>query len=982
MFKEPRRPSEVLDREVRFGRFRLHPTRGLTRGRLEVRLTPKSLALLQVLVARAGEVVSKDDLFRSVWPDTAVSDAALTSCIQELRHALSDDARHPRFIETVHRRGYRFVARADAGRPDAPLAPTVDVAHETTPVVGRDAVLDTMLERFAEAERGRRQVVFVVGEPGVGKTTVVAEFLARIAKSGAVRLAMGQCLEHHGAGEPYQPLLEALTRVCRQAGAADAIDALQQYAPSWLTQLPSDLSSPRAPTGTTPERMLRELNDAFDVMTMGTPLVLWLEDLHWSDLSSLDWLAACAQRPEPARLMVLATFRHWDVVGRNHPLGELVSRLRVKRLCREIALGGLDAGAVLEYVTRRYPAAPGSADALTRLARRVHRHTAGNPLFFTNVLGDLVSRGILVERDDAWTLTDDLQASDLGIPEDIGHMIERQIDSLPPGQRRLLEVASVAGATFSSAAVAAAARVSLSEVEETLTPLALARRFLQRTNPIEWPDGTIASGFEFVHALYRNVLYQRIPAGRRAELHREIGTREERAYGERSAEIAAALAMHFDQGRDVKRAVVYLQQAAEIARRRSAYQEARLHFERALALVERQPVGRDRTEQELTLRIGLGSVLMAMRGWAAPEVEGAYVRAHAVSRQLGGTPRLFPALWGLWLFYWGRGPLSTAHEISAQLLALAQQAGDRTLQLQADHAAWATAFSRGAFEAVLWHATAGLNEYDAAADAALAAIYGGHDAAACARQFSARALAFVGRISEALERSHEAIRHAEALAHPFSLAIAHVFAAAVNHSRRDPTATGDHAKAAARIAQEHGFRLLRAWASVFEGWVAVEDGRREEGLRQIQHGVADALGTGSQQFVSNFFGLLAEAHLRTGHYEAGLQAIERALDVVERTGERFYEAELYRLRGELLMGAGPTALARDAEEALAQALDVARSQGATLLAVRAAISRARLWQRLGRHEEARELVQTSCAGVSGALSDADLTDVRALLAGI
>ncbi len=530
--------------------------------------------------------------------------------------------------------------------------------------------------------------------------------------------------------------------------------------------------------------------------------------------------------------------------------------------------------------------------ALTRLARLVHRRTAGNPLFVVNVLTDLASRGLLVEGDGVWRMPSDLRASDIGIPDDIGHMIERQIDLLPSTQRRLLEVASVAGTTFSSAAVAAGARVPLGEVEETFTLLARARRFLLRTDPIEWPDGTIASGFEFVHALYRDVLYQRIPAGRRAELHREIGTREERAYGERSAEIAAELAMHFEQSRDVERAVLHLRQAAEIARRRSAYQEARLHFERALALIERQPVGRHRTEQELTLHIDLGSVLMAMRGWAAPEVEAAYLRAHGLCRQLGETPRLFPALWGLWLFYWGRGPLSTAHEISAQLLALARQAGDRTLQLQAHHAAWATAFSRGEFEAALVHTAAGLNTYQSIRDATLAAIYGGHDAGACARQFSARALAFAGRLSEAVRRSHEAIQEAEALAHPFSLAIAHVFAAAVDHARRDPVSTSEHARAAARIAREHDFRLLLAWASVFEGWKTVEEGRWEEGLRQIQQGVADALATGSQQFVTNFFGLLAEAYLRAGQYEAGLHAIDEALDVVHRTGERFYVAEL------------------------------------------------------------------------------------------
>jgi DNA-binding winged helix-turn-helix (wHTH) protein/predicted ATPase len=984
MSEERRRLSEAA-RGVRFGRFRLHPSRGLTRGRTEVRVTPKALAVLRLLVDRPGEVVSKEDLFRSVWPDTAVSDAALTSCIQELRHALGDDARHPRFIETVHRRGYRFVARTDSAVLDnVPLVSRIPRPHEETPVVGRDAVLDTMLEAYALTEGGVRQVIFVAGEPGVGKTTVVAEFAARVARGGRVRTTMGQCLEHYGAGEPYQPLLDAMTRLCRQAGGGDLIRLLQQCAPSWVPQLPPDLFSSRrargASAGGTPERMLRELNDALEAISVRQPLLLWIEDLHWSDPSTLDWLGAFAQRPEPARVLLVATFRAADVAEVDHPLRELPVRLRVKRLCREIALEGLNESAVAEYIARRYPPAPRSSDAHGRLARLVHQRTGGNALFIVNVLSDLAGRGVLLERHGTWTTQDDLQASDLGIPDDIRRMIDGQIECLQSPEQRLLEIASVAGASFSAAAVAAGARLPLIEVERILAALARGHRFLRQTDAVEWPDGTMAAGFAFRHALYREVLYQRIAAGHRAELHQEIGTREERAYRERSAEIAAELAMHFDEGRDVARAIDYLQQAADNARRRSAYREARLHYERALALVDRIAAGRHRTERELLLRIGLGSVIVAIQGWAAHDVEDNYVRAQALCREIGETPRLFPALWGLWLFYWGRGPLGTAHDISARLLTLAGQADDRTLRLQAHHAAWATAFSRGDFEAAQGHAAAGLNMYDATQDAVLAATYGGHDAGACARQFSARALAFMGHTGPAIEQSHEAIRHAEALADPFSLAIAHVFAAAVDHARRDPASTREHAIAAARIAQEQEFRLLLAWASVFAGWVSVEEGCCEEGLRQIHQGVTDALATGSHQFVSHFLGILAESRLRAGACEPGLQAIDDALDIVHRTGERFYEAELYRLRGELLLGARPDDAVPQADEAFSRALAIAQTQGARLLTIRSAISRARLWQRLGRHHDARQLLQTSCGALDEAIGRADLADVKALLA--
>jgi len=967
---------------IRFGRYCLDPTQGLTRGRHELHLTPKSLAVLQVLAERPGQIVAKEDIFRTVWPDIAVTDSTLSSCIQELRHAFGDNAHRPRFIETVHRRGYRFVARTDeASRDRSPLAPPL--ASDQAPIVGRDAVLETMHAAYALSQRGIRQVLFVAGEPGIGKTTLVSTLVAQVGRRQHVRTAMGQCLEHYGVGEPYQPLLDALTRLCRQPGGVEWIDALHQYAPSWLVQLPLEASSRaaslRAATGAAPARMLRELNDAIEVVTQRAPLLLWLEDLHWCDPSTLDWLAAFAQRPEPARVLLVGTFRTSEVASSNHPLGELADRLRVKSLCRDIVLAGLDEGAVVEYVARRYPCAPGSADAEQRLARLVCQRTGGNPLFVINVLSDLVGRGVLMESGDTWTVRGELRARDLGVSHDIRRMIEREIERVPSIGQQLLEVASVAGATFSSAAVAAGADLPLGDVEHTLVSVARGRRFLRETGAIEWPDGTVATGFEFLHALYRDVLYQRLSAGRRAELHRQIGTRQESAYGTRSWEVAAALAMHFEESRDSQRAVVYLQQAAESAKRRSAYREARLHYERALALLERQQGGHERTERELMLRIGLGSVIGVAKGWGAPEVEDTYVRARDLCGELGEEPRLFPALWGLWLFYWGRGPLSTALELSERLLASATTADDRALRLQAHHAFWATTFSRGELAVALCHAAAGLSVYDADRDAGLAETYGGHDAGACGHSFTARALVLMGRTNEAVQQSHEALAQAQALGQPFSLAIAEVAAAAVDQMRRDPVSTRAHATTAARIAREQEFPLVLAWAEVYLGWVAVEEGRHEEGRRQIRQGVTNALATGSTQFVTSYLALLAEAHLRGSEPEAGLQAIDEALGIADRTGERFYEAELYRLRGELLLIAGPATRERGADGAFERALDISQGQGAKLLAVRAAISRGRLWRRLGRHDEARQLVRASCHDLAESLIDADLLEAQALL---
>jgi predicted ATPase/DNA-binding winged helix-turn-helix (wHTH) protein len=978
-----------VDRAICFGRYHLHPTQGLSRGKQEVRVTAKSLSVLCVLAQRPGQVVTKDELFRMVWPDTAVTDAALTSCIKELRHALRDDARRPRYIETLHRRGYRFIAAAPAVLPAEPEpAPGAHFLHAAAaPLFGRAADIEEMLGALASAEQGARQLLFVTGEPGVGKTSLVETFVATATARDSVRVTWGQCVEHYGPGEAYQPLLEALARLCRPAGGEEFVAVLRQYAPTWLAQLPAvqapaQLAALRRTTaGATPERMLRELTDALEAMTTRAPMILWLEDLHWSDVSTLDWIAAFAQRPERAQLLLIGTYRPAEQLGAAYPLSELTDGLRVRGFCREIALGGLDEAAVADYVAFRFPPAPGAREGLGRLAHLVHQRTEGNPLFVVNVLGDLAARGLLASQEDGWAARGDPEVEDLGIPEDVRRVIERQLERIAAAERSLLEAASVAGETFSAAAAASGAGSTVGEAERALGTLARQRRFVREAGGEEWPDGMMAARFAFFHALYRDALYQWLPAGRRAELHRLVGAHEEAAHGERAPEIAAELAMHFERGGDRARAVFYLQHAGETARRRSAHREAQMHFERALALLARQPAGPERDEQEVALQSALGSVLMATRGFGAPEVESAYARARALCQAVGDTPRLFPALWGLWLFYWARGSLGTAHELANSLLALARQSAEPGLLLQAYHALWATSFSQGDLRAAAAQAAEGMALYDAHQHAAMAVTYGNHDAGACSRYFRARALALLGCADEAVRMSDDAIALARNLAHPFSLALALTFAAAVHQLRRDPTTTEGRAAEAATIARAQGFRLILAWASPLEGWAIVQRGEHEEGLGRIREGVAGARATGEDQFVPHLLGLLAEGCLRSGRADAGLQAIEEALSIVRRTGERFHEAELHRVRGELLLAAAPAGAARDAAEAFRRAIEVARSQGAKLLVLRAAVSLGRLWRDSERDAEARALLAEACAGITEGLDLLDVTEAKALLAG-
>jgi predicted ATPase len=949
---------------VRFGPYCLDPSQGLRRGKNEVRLTPKALAVLRVLAARPGQVITKDELFRLAWPDTIVSDAALASCIQELRRALRDDARQPRYIETMHRRGYRFLMGPPASAPAA-LAASAWMGSAPA-IFGREPELERMRSCLDRARAGSRQTVFVSGEPGIGKTTLVEAFLARAVEVAPLRVAWGQCVEHYGSGEAYQPLLEGLTRIGQGAAGEAVVAALGRCAPTWLAQLPSLVGSTqlaalqRRTAGATKERMLRELTDALETIALDVPLVLFLEDLHWSDVSTLDWIASFARRPEKTPVMLIGTYRPAQPLDAGHPLRGLAHELLVHQACVEIALDCLGRDAVSAFVTARFPSSSGAAPAVRQLAYAIHRHTEGNPLFVAAVLSDLQARGLLLERGGTWEPKDAAEIR-LEIPEDVRRLIERQLERLPADLRRLLEVASVAGAEFAAAAVAAGASVGVGEVEAGLGELARREQLVRAAGTEEWPDGTVSARFAFRHALYREVAYDRISPSRRAELHRTVGAREETGYGPRAQEIAAELAMHFERGRESARAVSYLQQASAAAARRGAYSEALMHLQRALALLKTVPPARARDEQEVALRIALGGLLMATGGWGAAGVQEAYARARELCGRLGDTPQLFPALWGPWLYYWGRGELASARELADRLLGLAQGASDGDLLLQAHHAQWATAFALGEPAAADAHAARGIALYEAERHGRLAETYGGHDAGACARWFRGCALALLGRVDEAVRVGDEAIALARKLEHPFSLGLALFFAAMVHQARRDPLAARTHAEAAVVIARDQGVRLLLAWATTLAGWAMAAQGDRVGGMTRMRAGLADAQATGSPQFRSHMLGLLAEAHLAAGAHAEGLQFVDEALAIVARTGEAFYEAELHRLRAELLEGVSDVHPLPEAEAVLQQAIDVARRQGTALLGLRATVSLARRWRSQGRNAEAHALVADALA---------------------
>ncbi|HEX7968483.1 MAG TPA: AAA family ATPase, partial [Stellaceae bacterium] len=490
-------------------------------------------------------------------------------------------------------------------------------------LAGRAAELAALARAFDDARSGRRQVVFVSGEPGIGKSALIDTFLDQLRTGNVARIAQGQCLDHHGFGEPYLPLIEALTRLAGAADGAAVKTILAAQAPSWLAQMPAlwtraERAALEGRGRPTRERMLRELTLAIEALASDAPMLLKLEDIHWSDASTLDWLVHMARRPEPARLIVVATFRPADAAAARLGLAGALAELAIHGRCREIALAPLDLEAVETYVAARL--GDGETARSQDFAPLLLERTGGNPLFMTSIVNALAQA-------DASHRTVGALAS---IPPDVRRFIDRQIDELEQSDRDLLTGASVTRREFATPAVAAALQSDVERVEIACAALARQGVFLVKTGLSAWPDGTPAELYAFRHDLYREVLYDRLPATRRAQGHSRVGRRLEAAWAGALEVIAAELADHFERAHEPVRAIPHHQRAAAKALRRSANAEAIEHLRRALEAVAAIADETARTRTEVELRIGLGVVFMAARGFGAPEALEAYSRAEAL----------------------------------------------------------------------------------------------------------------------------------------------------------------------------------------------------------------------------------------------------------------------------------------------------------------------------------------------------------------
>jgi DNA-binding winged helix-turn-helix (wHTH) protein/tetratricopeptide (TPR) repeat protein len=553
-----------------------------------ISLTPKAFGVLRYLIEHAGRLVTQNELLEALWPDTFVQPEVIKSHILDVRTALGDRPKNPQFIETLPRRGYRFIAPIS----DVSTESTISLEPDSGKLVGRNAELGRLSESLQMALSGRRQIVFVTGEPGIGKTALVDEFQRRVVPDTiGVRIARGQCVEGYGGQEAYYPLLEALGQLCRGPAGEPLVGILEKQAPTLLVQFPALVRLEHREMlqqeilGATRQRMLREISEALETITSERPLLLVFEDLQWVDHSTVDLISALARRRQSAKLMLIGTYRAADLALSDHPLKTLKRELVVHELCHEIALEPLEESEVAEYLVTE-----SEGEAVPEgLAGLIHRCTEGNPLFMVAILKHMREQKLIAQENAALTLTVPLQEVELRAPESLRQMIESRIERLSDEERRALEAASVAGVLFSTAVSATAANMDAEDFEYLCEGVQYRHQLVRSAEPQEFPDGTASGRYEFAHALYRKALYRLLAPGRRTKLHQRIGERLEELSSASPGEVAPELAHHFEESRDWSRAIKYLRLVAETAGRRYAPREATAALQHAVELSHKLP---------------------------------------------------------------------------------------------------------------------------------------------------------------------------------------------------------------------------------------------------------------------------------------------------------------------------------------------------------------------------------------------------------
>jgi predicted ATPase len=821
--------------------------------------------------------------------------------------------------------------------------------------------------------------VLLSGEAGIGKSRLVQVLTEHVAAEPQAWLTPCQCSPYHQHSALY-PLIELLERVAlrfeREESPPQKLTKLEgfvvQYGlplaetvPLLATLLSLPLTADYAPLTVSPEQQKQQTLHALLTVLLRIaaqqPVLFVMEDLHWVDPTTLDFLTLLVDQGPTARILALFTCRPdfsppWT--GRAHLTQVTVTRLprgQAVEVIRQVARGKALPSEVVEHIVGK---------------------TDGVPLFVEELTKMVLESGLLQERDERYELTRPLPT--LAIPATLHDSLMARLDRLAT-VKGLAQLGATLGREFAYDLLQAVVPWDEETLQQGLQQLVQAEFLYQRGVP---PQAT----YLFKHALIQDAAYQSLLKSTRQHYHQRIAEVLRDRFPETAAIQPEQVAHHYTEAGLTEQAIPYWQRAGQQALQRSAYAEAVSHLTAALDLLTTRPESPERSQQELTVQMILGTALIATKGGGAPEVERLYTRARALCERVGEPPQLFRALRGLWYVYNVRGDFQAARVLGEQLLSLAQRLHDPDLLLEAHHTLWAGLFFGGEPAAAQPHLDQGLRLYDPQRHHTHAVLYSGHNPGPCCRWTAALVLWLRGYADQAVASMQAALALAQQIAHPLTLTLALYYAAILHHLRHEVPLTQARAEAAMTLATDHGFPLFLAEATPLRGWALATSGHGEEGIAQIQEGLDAYRRRGATRDRPYFLALLAEALAQGGQIGVALEALAEALATLPKSGVRWWEAELHRQRGELLLrraaGSHPPPSSEDehdAETCFQHALDVARHQKATSLELRAATSLARLWQQQGKGAEAYALLAPVYHWFTEGFDTADLQEAKTLL---
>ncbi|MBI3795820.1 MAG: AAA family ATPase [Deltaproteobacteria bacterium] len=866
-----------------------------------------------------------------------------------------------------------------------PLRTRLQVAARRglTRFVGRQSEMEQLRHALDLTRAGHGQIVGVIGEPGVGKSRLSYEFKV-LSHTGCLLLETFSV--SHSKAYPYLPLIDLLRNYfhitvqdnekARQEKITGKLFTLDRSLEDTLPYLFALLGITEAATSLSHldprvrrRRTLEAIKRILIRESLNQPVILIFEDLHWLDTESEAFLNLLSEGVANARVLLLVNFRpeyqhHWGTKT-------YYTHVRLD------PLGPEDAGTLLTALL-------GSEAAWEPLKREILDKTEGNPFFIEEIVQALREQHLL----DGGISSQAPPPTPLRLPATVRTVLASRIDRLSPEAKELLQTLAVMGKEFSFTLVNRVVPHAEDTLQHLLSQLQTAEFIYEQP---AFPEVE----YVFKHALTQEVAYNSLLLERRKVMHEQMAQTIEKVFGSHLDDHYNELSYHYSRSGNTQKAIEYLQLAGHQAVQRSANAVAINHLSTALALLRTLPDSDERTRRELVLQIALGVPLQAVKGFSAPEVEQVYLRAHTLSQQLGGTPDLFPALRGLWQFYLARGAIQVARELAEQLITIAQRSQDSALQLEAHHALGATLAFLGENRPARVALERGLSLYDAQQHHALAFRFGYDPATGCLFRV-ALCLCLLGYPDQARKKIEEAFVRAKELAHPPTLAPTLLFAAIYYHYCQDQHAVQEQTQAQLLLSQEHELSYFQATGLMFQGWALVKQGNEADGLAQMQQGLALHKGNGGV-VLSVYLVLLTEAYRETNRPDEGLRVIGELLARIEEQGDRIYEAELYRLKGELLLNAERGTLndelktssvhrssfrihrSGEAEACFLKALDVARRQEAKWWELRATTSLARLWQQQGKKDEARQMLADIYNWFTEGFATVDLKDAKTLL---